>query len=152
MGLVDRPVEDEPEEKPDQLGRHLLRIKREHPGEWRAVYETPNRATATRIEGCLIGRGEGRIAGVTDIDHWEARLVQRTEKDATVYEIRARYSVEPHGKDWRVKPRVPKKSDAEILDGVADTATRGQLDKLRKGETPRDPDESAQAGLDLAAG
>lgn len=147
MPIVDRPVDDEPEEKPDQLGRALIRIRREHPGEWREVYETTTRATAVRIEGCLIGRGEGRIAGASDIEHWEARLVERVEKDQTVYAVRVRWHEKPHGKDWRTKPRqVPK---AEDVPGPDDHPETARVDS--KTRIPRDPDESAQAGLDLPA-
>jgi hypothetical protein len=48
MPIVDRPVEDEPEEKPDQLGRHLLRVKAQYPDQWRDVFETSSRQHAVR--------------------------------------------------------------------------------------------------------
>lgn len=99
MGIVDRPAPDEPEEKPDQLGRHLLRIMRDHPGEWREAYEADRRETAVRIEGCLIGRGVGRIAGVTDITGWEARLVTRRENQKEVHVVRVRYTPPKAEKD-----------------------------------------------------
>lgn len=161
MGIVDRPVEHEPEEKPDQLGRHLLRIKAEYPDEWRDVYETSNRGTATRIEGCLIGRGDGRIAGADETDHWEARLIERTEPDEkgepkTVYAVRAKYHTKPHGKDWRRKPKESKKAEAPEapkVDEHPETARvdRAHLEKLRKGESlpAADPEQLAAAGLDV---
>lgn len=146
MGIVDRAVDDEPEEKPDQLGRHLLRIKRDHPGEWREAFESTNRSHAVRIEGCLIGRGEGRIAGVTDIAGWEARMIERHEavdgKDVLMHVIRVRYTP-PKAK--------AKDHPVETIDRTAPTGavppTAGA-----PAPPPRDPDESAQAGLDLAAG
>lgn len=151
MPIVDRPVDDEPEEKPDQLGRALIRIRREFPGQWREVFETNNRSHAVRIEGCLIGRGEGRIAGASDIEHWEARMVSRTEKDQTVYAIRVRYHEKPHGKDWRTKPRVDKADEAEAP-AKNGKAASGKGVEGALTNAPRDPDDAAQAGLDLAAG
>lgn len=94
MAIIDRPAPDEPEERPDQLGRHLLKIKAQYPGEWREAFESHNRSHAVRVEGCLIGRGTGRIAGVTNIEGWEARLVVRHEADKELYVVRVRY-IEP---------------------------------------------------------
>jgi hypothetical protein len=96
MGIVRRVVEDEPEEKPNELGRALLRIARENPDQWMAVYESDNRARVVYFEGCLIGRAKGRIAGVTNIDGWEARVVEhdadKDHGDVVWFELRVRYS------------------------------------------------------------
>jgi hypothetical protein len=171
MPIVDRPVEDEPEEKPDQLGRHLLRVKAQYPDQWRDVFETSSRQHAVRIEGCLIGRGEGRIAGASDIEHWEARMIERTEDDGkggsrTVYTVRAKYHSKPHGKDWRAKPRPVKPAETEptIADTVGTTADHPETARVNpagrsasgKGADvstlTNDPDDAAQRGLDMAGG
>lgn len=96
MGIVRRVVEDEPEEKPNELGRALLRIARENPDQWMAVYESENRSRVVYFEGCLIGRAAGRIPGVTNIEGWEARVVEHdpdaAHEDAPWWELRVRYS------------------------------------------------------------
>lgn len=94
--IVDRPADDEPDSPPTALGRHLLRIAREYPGQWREAYEHPRRELVVRQEGCLIGRGSGRIGGITDITGWEARVVERDGENGTVYVLRVRYT--PKGK------------------------------------------------------
>lgn len=94
MGIVRRVVEDEPDEQPTQMGRHLLRIARETPGQWIAAYESDNRSRVVTYEGCLIGRAKGRIGGITNIDGWQARVVEHDPDDAhpaTWWELRVRY-------------------------------------------------------------
>ena len=90
MGIVNRAAADEPIERPNELGRALLRIAREHPGEWRVVYESDNRARVVYFEGCLLGRAAGRVPGVTDIRGWDARCVPSDSTDG-MWELRVRY-------------------------------------------------------------
>lgn len=144
MGIVDRPVDDEPDEKPDQLGRHLLRIMREHPGEWREAFESHNRSHAVRIEGCLTGRGAGRIAGVTDITGWEARMIERHEtvdgNEVLMHVVRVRYTP-------------PKAAKAPATDHLPETerlnrsAATGAVPPTAGTGAP-DSEELAQLGLD----
>lgn len=94
MGIVRRVVEDEPVEKPTEMGRHLLRIARELSGQWVAAYESDRRERVVYLEGCLIGRAKGRIAGVTDITGWQARVVEHdadADHPTTWWELRVRY-------------------------------------------------------------
>lgn len=95
MRLVNRPVADEPDEKPTQIGRALWQIACDAPGEWRVAFEGTSEAERrqlTTIEGCIIGRGKGRIAGIGPISQWEARLVQHVEDEGSRWELRVRYT------------------------------------------------------------
>lgn len=117
MGIVDRPAPDEPEERPDQLGRHLLRIQAQYPGEWREAFEYERRETAVRVEGCLLGRGVGRIAGVLDIAGWEARVIDRTEEGKRVYVVRVRWTPPKAPRvETVVRPDGPSPSERLKLD------------------------------------
>lgn len=141
MGIVDRPVDDEPDEKPDQLGRHLLRIQRDHPGEWREAFESHNRSHAVRIEGCLTGRGAGRIAGVTDITGWQARLVERTEGDDVLHVVRVRYTPPKPAKH---EPEAGRLDASQRIDRDAAVGAVPLVDSPR----PADPETLAESGLD----
>ena len=95
MKPVNRPVAVEPDEKPTQIGRALLEIAHEHPNEWRVAFEgreERERRQLVTIEGCLIGRGAGRIAGIPDISGWEARLVEYAEEEGSRWELRVRFT------------------------------------------------------------
>jgi hypothetical protein len=113
MGFVDREA-IEPDERPTELGRHLWQTCHvEHPGEWREVFETESRQRAVMIEGCLIGRGQGRIAPITDVSGWDARVIERLDdKQNVIYVVRVKFTP-------------PKAKDAK-----ADEV----FDRLRKGE------------------
>lgn len=91
MPIVNRPVSDEPPERPNELGRALLRIAREHPTEWRCVYESDNRSRVVYLEGCLVGRAAGRIPGVTDIRGWDARCVEVEHDGKPLWELRVKF-------------------------------------------------------------
>lgn len=96
MPIVNRAVADEPPERPNELGRALLRVAREHPGEWRCVYESDNRSRVVYLEGCLLGRAAGRVPGVTDISGWDARCVEvETTDGVPLFELRVRYEGKP---------------------------------------------------------
>lgn len=116
MGLVRRPVEDEPVERPTEMGRHLLRIARESPGRWVVAYESENRARVVYLEGCLIGRAKGRIPGVTNIDGWDARVVEVDGPGGhPLYELRVRYEgpAKPGQQHLPVDPKMERLRSGE---------------------------------------
>lgn len=120
MPFVNRPAPLEPDEKPTAIGRHIWTVCHESPGEWRVVYEDTHRQRVVTMEGCLIGRGQARIAPMMDLTGWDARMIERpddTVPEGVVYELLVRYT----------PPKVPNASDVKA-DGV--------LEKLRKADEP----------------
>lgn len=117
------PVDDEPDERPDRLGRELIEI-RDDPelhGKWWDVL-TASRSTVLqgirRLTGKTVPAG---VPGLRDVEGWEARLAERTEDSGTVYKLRVRYT--------------PPKQPALLDDKRADEA----FGKLRDQQRPADP-------------
>ncbi len=89
------PIDDEPDEKPDRLGRELLSIVNDpekHDQWWSVIYHH-QRGYVTQAEGRLTGRVANRIAGVKDIRGWEARVRDVVEEDGTkMHRLIVKYS------------------------------------------------------------
>lgn len=104
MGMVNREAPLEPAERPTELGRHIWQTCHEHEGEFREVFETEKRELAVRIEGCLVGRGAGRIAPILDLSGWDARMVERLDEDQKpIYVVRVKYTAPKHPAQADVK-------------------------------------------------
>jgi hypothetical protein len=129
MGIVSREAPHEPDERPTELGRHIwTECVVEHPGEWRVVFEDTNRQKVVMMEGCLLGRGQGRIAPIIDLTGWDARCVgvPSSNGDAIGYELRVKFTPSKHTK--------------------ADEKFDSTIDKLRQGHHIEEPETARLAG------
>lgn len=93
--FLNRPVPDdvEPDQEPDRLGRMLLGIRRDAPGQWRDVIASTSRSYVRDAVSRLTGTSKYRIAGIPDVTGWEARLIEEPDDDGAMsYVLRVRYT------------------------------------------------------------
>lgn len=134
IGLT--PIDDEPDEKPDRLGRELLKIVHdpEMHGKWFAIIDHHQRGYVTQAEGRLSGRVSNRIAGVKDIRGWEARVVDFVEEDGSKrYQLRVRYSP-PKQEPLPMTGQVPLGSLAATRQPLPDSVIVGEQEPMKPKE------------------
>lgn len=88
------PIDDEPDERPDRLGRELLSIVNDPDkhGRWFRAASGTSRSYLTAAEGRLTGRVAARIAGIPNIDGWQARVRTRDDNGTEVHELIVKYT------------------------------------------------------------